>query len=247
MCFDEEIVHMSDIDKNRFGIRTAKTNNVTVDRLPKIMNFCRNNNVKLLIARCAANDFPAIHAMERKDFRLMDTLVYYSRDLTNIPIPSYSGNGKIRQVQSGEEDQIKVVAAESFRGYFGHYHADERLDNSKCDEVYISWAINCCTSRDFADDVLVLELRDRISGFISLKLNNSEESEVDLLCVDSSVQKRGFSHLLLRSAMKWSVLQGAKKLVISTQIINISSQKAFTQMGFVIRDSYYTLHKWFNC
>ncbi len=247
MSLDKQIVYISDIDEDRFGIRTAKSVKVTVDNLPKIIDFCRDNNVKMLIARCPANDFPTIHAMEREGFRLMDTLVYYSRDLTNIPIPSDDGKATIRQIRPGEEDKVKVLAAKSFHGYFGHYHADERLDNSKCDEVYISWAVNSCTSHEFADNVLVLVLRERISGFISLRLNIPEESEVGLLCVDPSAQKRGFSRLLLIGAMRWSVLQGAKRLMISTQIINVSSQKVFTQMGFAIRDSYYTFHKWFDC
>lgn len=246
MGLNKQIVYMSDIDESRFGIRTAKSVKVTVDNLPKIMDFCRNNNVKMLIARSPTNDFSTIHAMERKGFLLMDTVVYYSRDLTNTPIPSDTGKATIRQVRSGEEDKVKVVAVESFRGYFGHYHVDERLDNSKCDEVYISWAVNSCVSRDFADDVLVLELSGRISGFISLRLNTLEEGEVRLFCVDPSAQNRGFSQSLLIGAMKWCVLQGAKRLVISTQIINVSSQNAFTQMGFALRDSYYTFHKWFD-
>jgi GNAT superfamily N-acetyltransferase len=217
-----------------------------VGDLPKIMKFCRNNNVEMLIARCSANDFPAVHAIEREGFLLMDTLVYYSMDITNTPIPSDTGKATIRQVRSGEVNEVRAVAADAFRGYFGHYHADERLDNSICDEVYISWAVNSCVSRDFADDLLVAELGHRISGFISLRLNTPEESEIGLLCVASSTQRRGLSRSLLTGAMSWCVLQRAKRLVISTQIINISSQKAFTQMGFALRDSYYTFHKWFD-
>jgi GNAT superfamily N-acetyltransferase len=246
MSLNEQSVYVSDIDEDRFGIRTAKSAKVTVDNLPKIMDFCQNNNVKMLIARCPTNDFPAIHAMEGADFLLMDTLVYYSMDLKHTPIPLDNSKVTIRKVQLGEENKVKAVAAESFRGYFGHYHADERLNNSKCDEVYVSWAVNSCVSRDFADDVLVIELRGRISGFISLRFNTPEEGEVGLFCVDPSAQNRGFSQSLLIGALKWCVSQGAKRLVISTQIINISSQKAFTLMGFVFRDSYYTFHKWFD-
>ena len=189
MSLDEQIVYISEIDEERFGIRTARSVMVTVDNLPKIMDFCRNNNVKMLIARCLANDFSTVHAMEREGFCLMDTLVYYSMDLTNTPIPSDTGKATIRQIRSGEVDEVRAVAADAFRGYFGHYHADERLDNSKCDEVYTSWAVNSCTSRDFADEVLILELSGRISGFISLRFNTPEEGEVGLLCVDSSSQK----------------------------------------------------------
>jgi len=114
---DKQIVYISDIDEERFGIRIAKSDKVTVDNLPKIVDFCRDNKVKMLIARCPANDFPAVHAIEREGFRLMDTLVYYSMDLTNTLIPSDTGRVTIRQVRSDEVDQVRAVAAKAFRGY----------------------------------------------------------------------------------------------------------------------------------
>lgn len=242
----EQIVYISDIDKDRFKIKTAKSTKVTTDNLPGILDFCRNNNVEMLIARCLTSDFSTVHAMEREGFCLMDTLVYYLVDLTNSPIFPDTGKATIRRVRSDEVDEVRAVAADAFREYFGHYHADERLDNNKCDAVYTSWAVNSCLSRDIADEVLILELKNQVSGFISLKFNALEESEVGLFCVDTSVQKRGLSRLLLIEAMRPSILQGSKRLVISTQIINVSAQRSFTQMGFSLRDSYYTFHKWFD-
>jgi len=76
MGLNKQIVYMSDIDEGRFGIRIAKSFEVTADNLPEIIDFCRDNNVKMLIARCPANDFSTIHAMEKEGFLLMDTLVY---------------------------------------------------------------------------------------------------------------------------------------------------------------------------
>lgn len=247
MSLDEQIVYLSDIDEDQFGIRTAKSVKVTADNLPKIMEFCHDNNVKMLIARCPADDFPAIHAMEKEGFLLMDTLVYYySRDLTNAPIPSDTGKATIRQARSGEENEIKVVAAEAFRGYFGHYHADERLDNSKCDEVYISWAVNSCISHDFADEVLVAELNGSVVGLATLRMNSSVESEGVLFGVVQPARKIEVYRSFMIHGMEWSVLKGAKRMVVSTQLINIVVQRVWIRFGFEMRKSYYTLHKWFD-
>jgi GNAT superfamily N-acetyltransferase len=243
---DKQIVYISDIDEERFGIRIAKSDKVTVDNLPKIVDFCRDNKVKMLIARCPANDFPAVHAIEREGFRLMDTLVYYSMDLTNTLIPSDTGRVTIRQVRSDEVDQVRAVAAKAFRGYFGHYHADERLDNSKCDEVYISWAVNTCTSRDFADEVLVAELKGTILGFATIRMNNSDESEGILSWVDPSTHKMGIYRSLVIHRMEWSLSKGARRMFVSTQIINIAVQKVWVRLGFEPNGGYYTFHKWFD-
>ncbi len=246
MSLNKQIVYISDIDEERFGIRTAKSFKVTADNLPKIMDFCHDNNVKMLIARCPINDFPAVHAMEREGFLLMDTLVYYLRDLNKNSIPSDKEKAIIREIRPGEENKVKVIAAESFRGYLGHYHADERLEESKCDEVYISWAVNSCASRDFADYVLVAELNDSVVGFATLRMNSSDESEGILFCVDSSAQRLGIYRSFMISGMEWSVSKGTRTMVVSTQLINIVVQRVWIRFGFEIRKSYYTFHKWFD-
>jgi hypothetical protein len=47
-------VRLSAIDEERFGIRTARVDDVTLDNLSVIDEFCRAHTVKLLIARCDA-------------------------------------------------------------------------------------------------------------------------------------------------------------------------------------------------
>ncbi|MDD5525118.1 MAG: hypothetical protein PHV90_07760, partial [Smithella sp.] len=70
-------VFLSDIDKERFGIQTARVVGVTIESLPSILEFCRKEQVKLLIARCSMSDLKIAQTMEKKGFLLMDTLVYY--------------------------------------------------------------------------------------------------------------------------------------------------------------------------
>ena len=133
-------VYLSEIDEEHFGIRTARVDRINIDTLPSIIDFCQANNVILLIARCLSSDLQVVHAMEQEGFSLMDTLIYYSRNLVKSPIPTDDGKILVRPIRPGEEDKIKSIALETFRGYSGHYHADPRLDRIKCDEAYASWA-----------------------------------------------------------------------------------------------------------
>ena len=136
MSAEQPQVYLSAIDQERFGIRTARASNVTVDGLSSAIDFCRTNNVVLLIARCITSEIKSAQAMEQHGFNLMDTLVYYARNLLKTQIPPDTGQVLVRSIRQGEEDTVKIIAAESFQGYFGHYHADNRLDREKCDEVY---------------------------------------------------------------------------------------------------------------
>ena len=239
-------VHLSAIDEERFGIRTARASHVTPDTLPSIIDFCRTNDVVLLIARCPVSEVRAAQALEREGSRLMDTLVYYVRDLTKTPFPPDITDIPVRIMRPGEEEAVKMVAAESFHGYYGHYHSDERLDPAKCDETYADWALRSCVQRDATSEVFVADLKGTIVGFATLRLNNSEEGEGVLFAVAPAAQKRDLYRSFILHGMEWCRSKGARRMVVSTQITNIAVQKVWARVGFEFNRAYYTFHKWFD-
>ncbi|OQW94335.1 MAG: hypothetical protein BWK79_06370 [Beggiatoa sp. IS2] len=239
---------LSTLDEERFGIRTARVKQVTSATLPSVLDFCRYHQVQFLIARCPVNDIAAAQAMEREDFLLMDTLLYYVRDLVKLPIPADTGKTQVRPLRQGEEDAVQQVAAGAFQGYFGHYHADNRLERQKCDEAYVSWAMRSCVSREVADEILVAEaeMEGKIVGFATLKRHNVEEGEGLLYGVAPEAQKQGIHSSLAVHSMRWGVTQGIKRFFYSTQINNIAVQKVWVRVGAELSHAYYTFHKWFN-
>ncbi len=245
MAPDPMPVSLSPLDEERFGIRTAKALGVTTANLPEVLRFCAENDVALLIARCAADDLPAAHAMERAGFLLMDTLVYWSRDLVHKPLPEQR-TVPIRPARPEESTRIREIAAEAFRGYLGHYHADERLDNEKCDEVYADWAYRCCISREFADEVLVAEIAGRIAGFATVQLDSAEKSEIGLTATATEARRQGVHSSLMLGCLEWSQGQGAHTTIISTQIHNIAAQRSWAKAGLQPSFALYTFHKWFD-
>lgn len=239
-------IHLSQIDEERFGVRSARASEITAETLGTVMDFCMANQVRFLIARCPVSDIHAAQAMEREGFRLMDTLVYYVCDLTKKRIPPAGGDVIVRPVKPGEEGKVEAVAIDSFRNYFGHYHADERLDRAKCDEAYRSWASRSCKLRDVADEVLAALLKNRIIAFASLRLNSPLEGEGVLFGVIPSVQGQGIYRTLMINGMQWCLAEGRTRMVVSTQITNIAVQKVWTRLGFEPDNAVYTFHKWFD-
>jgi hypothetical protein len=240
------IVSLSQVDEERFGIKTARTSLVTNESLPEILAFCRENEVTFLIARCPTTDLKAVHEMEKSGFRLMDTLVYYERNLVKKAIPQDPGETLVRLSTPDEGEAVRVVAAESLEGYFGHYHADPRLDPAKCDEAYVDWAVRSVTSRQIADDVLVAEVDGKIAGFATLRLNNSSEGEGVLFAVAPWAQRRGIYNSFIIKGMEWCLSKGTSSMVVSTQITNIAVQKVWVRLGFELNRAYYTFHGWFD-
>ncbi|MBZ0274556.1 MAG: hypothetical protein K8I60_00340, partial [Anaerolineae bacterium] len=144
------LVQRSPIDEARFGIRVARTAQPSAKELPQMLAYCHSEAIDLFIARCAAADLPTVQAMERAEFLLMDTLVYFGRNLSSLPEIIDLPDVIIRPVRTEEAGQVEAIAGEIFKGYGGHYHADPRLDRAQCDAVYPSWAYRSCTDRDVA-------------------------------------------------------------------------------------------------
>lgn len=237
------MVSLSAIDRERFGIVTARDPEFTAATLPAALRFCRENGVQMLVARCAAADLPAAQAMEAAGGRLMDVLVYYARALDR-PLPDERPQTPVRLLRPEDAPGVGRVAAASFRGYLGHYHADPRLDRAKCDEVYLSWAERSCVDPSVASKVLVAEHAGEVAGFLTLLRRGAEEQEIVLNGVDPALQRHGIYRALVLAALREAQGDGARRLVVSTQLINLAPQKTWTRLGFEPAHAHYTFHLW---
>ncbi|NOT29098.1 MAG: hypothetical protein HOP15_01480, partial [Planctomycetes bacterium] len=75
------LVSLAPLERERFGIQSARANGVTAARLVEVLEFCRTERIQFLTARCRADDLGAAQALEAAGGRLMDTLVYWRHDL----------------------------------------------------------------------------------------------------------------------------------------------------------------------
>lgn len=239
-------VSLSPLDEERFGMKSAKAMQMHAGDIPGVMRFCEENGVEFLIARCRTDNLKAAQEMEKQGFLLMDTLLYFSRDLTKRTIPDEDPEYIFRAVRPGEEQEVMAVAAEAFRGYLGHYHADPLLDKVKCDEVYTDWAYRSCVTSQVADYVVVAEGEGRIVGFGTMRRNSPEEGEGLLFGVLPSFRGKGIYRSIITNCLKWSRESGFERMIISTQVTNLASRKVWVRHGFEPDRSYYTFHRWFS-
>jgi ribosomal protein S18 acetylase RimI-like enzyme len=239
-------IALSPLEEARFGVRTARVDGLTREEIPDALQFCRDNQVRMLIARIAASDLPTAQALERAGGEIMDTSVTYAIDLQQATIPPVPEPLAVRSVEPGDETAVSRLAAAAFHAYGGHYHADARLDPAKCDEVYESWAYRSCVSREVANDVLLALRGDEVVGFVTLRLNRPQEGQVPLYAVAPALQGQGIGRVLISSAMRWFTERGASRMVISTQMTNLASQKVWMRLGFEPCDVQLTFHKWFD-
>ncbi len=239
-------IELSKMDEARFRVRAVKVFLPAPDDVDKVLEFCRANDVKFVIARCSAQDLRVVQRMEQAGFFLTDTLVTSTRNLLKRPIPEDTPQVTIRPYRTGDEAAVQTVAAESFEGYYGHYHADPYLDQATCDKIYVDWAVQSCRSREVAHEVLIAEDEGTIVGFLTLRLNNAEQGQAVLSGVARAAQGRGIYRSFLVQGMCWCLSQGASEMLFTTQVTNTAVQRVWTRLGIEPGYAHYTLHKWFD-
>ena len=232
-------------ESERFGFKCARAYNVTANDFEDVVRFCQEHDVNLLTIRCDVSELAAVHAFEEAGCRLMDTLVYYSRNTKTVQ-DTIDGGAEIRPIDRGEEDDVKEIAKHAFKNYIDHYHSDPRLDNEQADEAFASWAFRSCTDRSVADEVLVAVEEQEVFAFATMRLNDSEEGEGVLFAASRTVRRRGTYGRLISHGINWCKDKGAKRMIVSTQINNYGVQRVWVKQGFFHYKSFYTFHKWFS-
>ena len=245
MPIEHSDIALSPLDTSRFGVRTARADALTAEGLSSVLDFCRSERVELLIGRCLVENTATVHALEAAGFLLMDTLVYYQRDLARSPVTD-AGDDRIRLLHAGEEDRVEAIARESFRDYGGHYHADPRLDRRACTEVYASWARASSEHRGTPDFVLVADDGHGLVAFSTFRLNAPGEGELLLGAVLTSARGSGLYRALTQAGMCRLQSSGATRFVTSTYLGNWAAQTSWTAAGLNPFAAYHTFHRWFD-
>ena len=237
-------IEINALETARFGIIAARI--IDAQATPdEIDAASRDKDVKMLTVRIDVADLKRVHAFEAAGYQLMDTLLYYGRSLCDLP-PKRAELEIIscRKGLAKDAEAVARVAHAGFAGYMGHYHSDPRLDAAAADAAYVEWAKNSTTHTSAKAPVFVAEHDGQIVGFITLRHNSEDETEIVLNAVQPSQQGRGIYSVLLAHTLNHAHLTGARRAIISTQIINYSVQRVWSRLGFIHERSFYTFHKW---
>jgi ribosomal protein S18 acetylase RimI-like enzyme len=245
MPVEDPGTRVSQLDSERFGIIAARSDGITAEMVPLALEFCHAQSVQLLIARCRVEDVAAIHSLGKFGFELMDTLVYYRRDLAGLPVMD-PRDSSIRVLQPGEEAQVEAIARASFRDYSGHYHSDPRLDREACIEVYASWARVLCELKEPSGFVLAAVGPGGLVGFGGFRRTPLDQGELLLGAVNPATRGAGLYGRLTLAGMFRLQSFGATDFVTSTSLGNWAAQASWVAIGLHPSSAYHTFHRWFD-
>ena len=246
------LVSLAPLERERFGIQSARANGVTAARLGEVLEFCRRERVRFLTARCRADDLAAAHALEAAGGRLMDTLMYWEHDLVaraRLERP----DTPLRLAQAADAPALERAAGEAFHDYVSHYHADPRLERARCDAAYADWARRACLACGPDAPMFVGEHEGTPAGFAALRLVATEgasvgasEGEGVLYGVAPRARGKKLYLALMFASLDWCRERGARRMIISTQLTNWVPQQVWARLGFEPYQAHYTYHLWFD-
>lgn len=235
---------LSKIDQDRFGRVIAKAKLESGDRVEDLLAKARCAHVDLLIVRLPTTELDLAQQLERSGGILSDTLVYYQKEKIDNYVVNLPAGYCACFAKEVDVAELGRVAAESFKGYFGHYHSDARLDQRACDAVYSSWAEKSCLKGELADEVVLVKSGERIAAFATLKKVDGKTFDGVLFGVAPGHQGKGLHQALMKLSQNWGAGRGLTRMITSTQLTNVAVQKNWCRVGLEPLNSFYTFHLW---
>jgi ribosomal protein S18 acetylase RimI-like enzyme len=236
---------LSPDDTRRWGARSAKAFVSTTAEVDQLLDRCHSDEVRLVIVRCPTDVTAVAQSLERAGMLLMDTLVYFSRSMESWTVRAAAHGVTTRVLRADESRTVERIAREAFRGYRSHYQADERLDHANCDAVYVDWSLRLCQPAEYPATMLLALVDDEPAGFMAVRLVPGEPGEAVLAGVLEKARRRGVYRTLLVDGVTWLRDAGAASVMLSSQVHNTATQRAWTRLGFEPDHSVYTFHGWF--
>jgi ribosomal protein S18 acetylase RimI-like enzyme len=220
--------------------------------LDEVVRHAEELGAECLVHRSYADDAPAIHALERRGFLLMDTLADYGFDFSrndelpmSLPLPP---DVRVRLATQEDLEGLIEVSRRAFPAHSGRFHSDERIPRSSAVRIYEEWIRSCVEG--WADWVLAAECRGAVVGYSAWK----KPSEIELrygpalgrLTIGAVVPEhagRGLFRALALEGMR--LMAGhAQRIECSTHAANVPMQLALAAAGFRIADARNGFHRW---
>jgi GNAT superfamily N-acetyltransferase len=234
----------SPLDSDRFSIEVARITLAPGDRLDPDGPPLDGGAFDLVIARCSADDLANAAVLEAAGARLMDVHVGFSRDLADADADLDPDEEAVDVATAADADEVAALCRAAFADAVGHYHADPRLPDDRCTEVYADWG------RRLTLDPEVTALVQRggdgaIVGLATVAVDaTAGRAAVALDAVRDDRRGTGTFARLGRQRLALARRGGADRISTAVHLQNVAACRANERLGFRIAGAELTFHVW---
>ncbi|HKS03727.1 MAG TPA: hypothetical protein VJR49_00100, partial [Chthoniobacterales bacterium] len=221
--------------------------------LDEVLRHAASRGVRLVTCKVQPLQFAAIHALERRGFLLMDTLVDFVFDFSRTPFDKITApqrlNGlDVRLANPDDLPELLALTEIAFAQHFGRYNSDPEMPAGTGIRVYQEWVRSSFNGA--ADWILVAEINERIAGYSVWKKGSALEAKhsfdvgrCTLAGIHPDFFGRGLYTTLTFEGMRITH-DFANHLDAPTHVSHYPVQRAMLKLGWKIAGVRHSFHKW---
>ncbi len=219
--------------------------------LDEALRLADEHGAECLVHRSHADDAPAIHALERRGFLLVDTLLDYAFDFARneeLPPSRLPPDAGVRPATADDLEGLLEVSRRAFPVHSGRFHSDERIPRACAVRVYEEWIRSCLEG--WADWVLAAESGGAIVGYSAWKKPSDLERRHGIALghysIGAVVPEQAGSGLFRSLTLEgMRLLAGhAKAIEGPTHAANVPVQRAYASLGWRVAGARHGFHRW---
>ena len=238
-----------DWDSRMFGMPAARLEYLIAPReygpglssklqlLDVAIEQCRAAGVRHLSARVDAGDLSTIHALEARDFQLLDGIQTFS---TSLGQETAAGVDDIKhEVRLVSPDDVPALLEIARTAYvFDRFHADHAISTETADCINQEWVRNSCLGK--AADGVIVACRDTqpvayVTGKIDWEARDvlgRTFATIVLVATATTERGRGAAKAATQGVLQWFRTQEVDTVEVGTQLRNIPAARLYEGCGF---------------
>jgi dTDP-4-amino-4,6-dideoxy-D-galactose acyltransferase len=239
----EEPCRSLEWDSQFFGRRIADVvgHRLSRERAARVLAWSAEHAIDCLYFLADSDDRATVRIAEESGFRLIDVRLTLARSLDDRA-PGRGGTlVGVRLARPEDCLALKAIAATSYRD--SRFYYDGHFSEALCDALYETWIEN--SFHDYAEAVLVLDVEDRLTGYVSCHLPGGGGGKIGLLGVAADRRGEGAGHRLVEASLAWFAERDCQEVTVVTQGRNCRAQRLYQRVGFVARATQLWYHRWF--
>lgn len=127
-------------------------------------------------------------------------------------------------------------------GLYSRFRTDQNFKNNEFSKLYKQWIDNSLSNPDIK--IVVSTLNQKLTGFVTVDLNDTVLARIGLIAVDNSFQGKSIGSELLNAAENIASENGNKSIEVATQFANAPAMHFYKKNNYSILSSTYIYHIW---
>lgn len=211
------------------------------------IDLCQRQKIAHLTCRIDIDDIATAHALEERDFHLMDTIVtYLFRSTPEYALPSLRRLHSVRECRESDLAELREIAKKAFTK--DRFHLDASFAPDKADALYAKWIRSFWIRKRGSKILVACDASGRPRGFLAYQLNSALRECAGIKAIGrglAAVQPgaKGAYVALVMDTVR-DAMGSYDFAEFDTQLTNREVIRIYNKFGFRLVRSQHTFHKW---